>query len=52
MAAGWPVASGGAGGRLTGLQELSQSTWVQEMTLSSVLLFLRLVHTQSWHLEE
>ena len=37
---------------LTGLQDVLQGTWVQEMTLSCVVLFLLPVHTQSWHLEE
>lgn len=37
---------------LTELQEMLQGTWVQEMTLSWVLLSMMLVHTQSWHLLE
>lgn len=40
------------GAALTGLQEVLQGTWVQEMTLSRVTLSLASVHTQSWHLVE
>lgn len=37
---------------LTGLQEMLQGTWVQEMTLIWVLSSVMLVHRQSWHLLE
>lgn len=40
------------GATLTELQEMLQGTWVQEMTLSWVLLSMLSVHTQSWHLLE
>lgn len=46
-------AGGWAGlGPLTGLQEVLQGTWVQEMTLSCVALSLRSVQMQFWHLDE